>query len=182
MTLVAAHAFINCRISSEIKAQVRAVADRRGVTESRLLKDLLGRMLREAGVYVPAPPPERINRNARLTLRLRPEDQVRLIKRAAERGMPSATYVSLLVRFHLGEAAPLPRAEYLALRESVAELGAIGRNLNQIARSVNQGQSYEAPGGQELETMLRATVRLREHFKALLLANARSWSSAPTSA
>jgi hypothetical protein len=40
------------------------------------------------------------------------------------RGMASATYVSLLVRSHLHNAAPLPKAEYLALRQLILELSA----------------------------------------------------------
>ena len=53
--------------------------------------------------------------------------------------MRSATYVSVLVRSHLRNLTPLPKEELTALKRSVAELGAIGRNLNQIARGANQG-------------------------------------------
>jgi hypothetical protein len=50
--------------------------------------------------------------------------------------MPRSSY-----RSHLRGAAPLPKAEYLALTQSVAELATIGRNLDQIARVLNQGGS-----------------------------------------
>jgi Bacterial mobilisation protein (MobC)/RelB antitoxin len=181
MTPVPANAFIKCRVPSEIKARVRAVADRQGVTESQLVKDLLERILRDAGINPPTAPPERASRPARLYVRLRPEDHARLVKRAEDRQMPSATYVSLLVRSHLRGVAPLPKTEYLALRASVAELGAIGRNLNQIARSINAGGKPNLPGASELESMVRLAARLGKEFTALLIANERSWDLSPTS-
>ena len=51
-----------------------------------------------------------------------------LRERASARGMASATYVALLTRSHLRGAAPIPKAEFLALRQSVNELTAMGRN------------------------------------------------------
>jgi hypothetical protein len=47
--------------------------------------------------------------------------------------MAAATYMSVLARAHLRNLPPLPQDELLALKHTVAELGAIGRNLNQIA-------------------------------------------------
>lgn len=181
MTPVPSNAFINCRVPSEIKARVRAVADRQGLTESQLVKDLLERILRDAGMNLPTAPPGRVGRTARLYIRLRPEDHVRLVKRAEERRMPSATYVSLLVRSHLRGVAPLPKTEYLALRASVVELGAIGRNLNQIARSFNAGGKPNLPGTSELESMVRLAAQLGKQFTALLIANERSWDLSASS-
>ena len=89
--------------------------------------------------------------------------------------MPSATYVSVLVRSHLRNLAPLPKEELLALKRSVAELGAVGRNLNQIARALNQGGKYSGPGREDLKAMLRVAEGLRDHVKALLKANQISW-------
>jgi hypothetical protein len=89
--------------------------------------------------------------------------------------MPSATYVSVLVRSHLRNLAPLPKEELQALKRSVAELGAIGRNLNQIARAANQGGKPVGPGREDLKAMLRVAEGLRDHVKALLRVNQISW-------
>lgn len=70
---------------------------------------------------------------------------------------------------------PLPREELLALKRTVAELGAIGRNLNQIARAANQGERVDGRGPPDVQLMLRVCGALRDHVKALLLANLRSW-------
>src|SRR6516165_73508 len=135
-----ADAFIQCRVTPEMKALVRALAEREQITESALVKQLLQVVLRTAALQgVPNPEAlDRPNRDARLYVRLGPEDRQLLAGRATQRGMPSATYVSLLVRAHLRGLAPLPKEELLALRHSIAELKAVGRNLNQIARVLNQ--------------------------------------------
>lgn len=48
--------------------------------------------------------------------------------------MPTATYSSFPMRSHLRALAPLPDRELTALTMAIAELGAIGRNLNRVAR------------------------------------------------
>ena len=58
----------------------------------------------------------------------------------------------------------------------MAELAAIGRSLNQIARALNQGERLPAPGREELRVMLKVCVALRDHVKTLLVANMNSWS------
>ncbi len=64
----------------------------------------------------------------------------------------------------------------MALKQSVAELGAIGRNLNQIARAANLEERCGSIGRGELAAMLRVAEALRDHVKALLKANEASWS------
>jgi predicted DNA binding CopG/RHH family protein len=174
---VTADAFIICRVTSETKARVRALAEREGINESRLVKQLLDVVLRTSTLEErPAPTtPENMSRDARVNVRLAPEVWRLLRERARARGMPSATYVSSVVRTHLLGVAPLPKAEYLALKQSVVELTAIGRNLNQIARAMNQGGRPVLPGQAEVGAMLKVAEGLRDHFRALLSANVRSW-------
>jgi predicted DNA binding CopG/RHH family protein len=174
---VTADAFIICRVTSETKARVRALAEREGINESTLLKQLLDVVLRTS-TFEERPAlttPENMSRDARVNVRLAPEVWRMLRERARARGMPSATYVSSLVRTHLLGNAPLPKAEYLALKQSVVELTAIGRNLNQIARALNQGGRTALPGQAEVSAMLKVAEGLRDHFRGLLSANVRSW-------
>ena len=114
-------------------------------------------------------------RARRLTIRLRPDDQLLLRERASARGMAPATYVSVLVRSHLRSLAPLPKDELLALTRTIAELGGIGRNLNQMARAVNRGARVAEPGREHVAAMVRVCSALRDHVKELLSANLRSW-------
>jgi hypothetical protein len=174
--MVASH-FIAARVSSETKARLRALAEQRQVSESALLKRLLALTLDGAAELKLGSPGgvRRVARAARLYLRLQPDDQLLLAERAAARGMAAATYVSVLVRAHLRHLTPLPKDELLAFRRSIAELGAIGRNLNQIARTAQRGGSASGPRREDVVAMLRICTGLRDHFKATLLANLRSW-------
>jgi len=113
---------------------------------------------------------------SRLYLRLRREDRLLLHERAATRGMASATYVSVLVRSHLRAIVPLPKAELAALKQAVSELGAIGRNLNQITRAANQGARIAGPGRDEFKAILKVCEALRDHTKSLIKVNTASWA------
>jgi hypothetical protein len=173
---MAADAFIQCRVTPEIKALVRALARRDQITESALVKQLLEVVVRSsAAAGLSRLEPQRSPRDMRLYVRLDPNDRLLLNERAAARGMPAATYVAVLVRSHLRNLVPLPKQELLALKSAVAELGAIGRNLNQIARAMNQGQRVAGRGRAELRAMLQVGSALRDHVKALLAGNTKSW-------
>ena len=122
-------------------------------------------------------PVEPVAASGKMSLRLRPDDQLLLRERAMGRSMPTATYVSFLIRSHLRRLAPLPTAELVALKQSIAEIGAIGRNLNQIARSLNQGERNSGPSRADLQALLRALTGLRDHTKALVAVNLTSWEA-----
>jgi Bacterial mobilisation protein (MobC) len=117
----------------------------------------------------------RSNRDTRLYVRLDPNDRLLPKERAAARCVPPATYVAALVRSHLRGIRPLLKEERDALDCVVAELTAVGRNLNQVARALNRGLSV-APRPDEVQAMLRVCRALRDHVKALLAANEKSWS------
>lgn len=176
---MAAPPFIAARVSTEMKAHLRRLAERKQITESALVRQLLETVLGASADDGEADlaPPERVSRDARLSVRLAPDDRLLLAERAGARRMAAATYVSVLVRSHLRGLAPLPKEELMALKRSVAELGAIGRNLNQIARVANQEGRTPAIGPDQVRAMLKIGSGLRDHVKALLRANERSWSS-----
>jgi len=174
---MSADQFIAARVSSETKSQLRALAQRQQLSESALLKRLLETTLQVDDNRCPADSDQPLQgtRGARLYVRLRPVDQLLLAERAAARGMAAATYVSVLVRAHLRGLAPLPHEELLALKRSVAELGAIGRNLNQSVRAANQGAAGAAVGLERVYMMLKVCEAMRDHVKALIKANTVSW-------
>lgn len=174
---MARESLIRCRVSDEVKGLLQTIAAQRQITESALLRQLIETMVQMAtnAEIAEGAASKRAVRDARLYVRLAPEDRILLSDRATARGMPSATYVSVLVRSHLRNLTPLPKEELLALKRSVAELGVIGRNLNQIARAANQGVKPAGPGREDLKAMLRVAEGLRDHVKALLRANQISW-------
>jgi hypothetical protein len=140
-----------------------------------MLKRLVETMLQAGGGVEGVAADGRAVRVSRFSIRLRPDDQILLRERAAARGLPAATYVSVLTRAHLRSLSPLPKAELLALRRTVSELGSIGRNLNQIARAANQDERTGGPSREDLRAILRVCEGLRGHVKGLLSANIKSW-------
>jgi hypothetical protein len=162
-------------VNHETKTRFAAVARHQGLSDSALLKRLIDTMLQAGNAADGAATGGRVVRPSRFSIRLRPDDQLLLRERAAARGMPAATYVSVLTRAHLRSLSPLPKEELLALRRTVSELGSIGRNLNQIARAANQGERTSGPSREDLRAILRVCEGLRDHVKGLLSANIKSW-------
>jgi len=172
-----AHPLIAARVSPETKSRLQAIAQAHEISESALLKRLIeNAVLEPAGATAAtvAQPVEPIARGARLYVRLRPDDHLLLRERAHGRGMAAATYASFLLRAHLRAVTPMPERELAELKRSVAALGAIGRNLNNLARAANQGR-VTGPSIGDLQQLLRACEALREHVKGMVNANRDSW-------
>ena len=177
ITLMTADAYITCRVSSEAKAQVRALAQREGTNESALVRQLLEHALRAASLKgTPMPElPESASDGIRLNLSFGPHIAGLIRARSRERGMASATYVSSLVRTHLTNGAPLSAAEYLAVKQVVVELSTIRRRLKELVRTMSQGGKSPSPGTAEVRETLRVAEALRDHVKSLVSANTRAW-------
>ncbi|MGH8251009.1 MAG: hypothetical protein ACREVI_10005 [Steroidobacteraceae bacterium] len=158
--MVASH-FIAARVSPETKARLKTLAEQRQLSESALIR-LLELTLDGAADPKLGNPcgARRVARAARLYLRLRPDDQLLMAERAAARDMAAVTYVSVLVRAHPRHLTPLPKDELVGFRRSISELGAIGRNLNQIAHTVQRGGSASGPQREDVVAMLRVCTGL----------------------
>jgi len=123
--------FIAARVTPEMKSLLRDLAEREQKTESAVVRQLLQVVLRTSTVGgITRPNESKANREIRLSVRLDPNDGLLLKERAAARCVPPATYVAALVRSHLRGIAPLLKEDRLALDRVVAELTAVGRNLN----------------------------------------------------
>jgi predicted DNA binding CopG/RHH family protein len=163
-------------LSNEAKQRFASAAARQSLSESALLKRLVEQMLASAEIGDVAEAVAPLDRrDARLTVRLVPEDRALLRERAAARTMPVATYVSVLVRSHLRGLAPLPDRELSSLQAAVRELAAIGRSLNTMARLLQQDARQAVPGRQEVLAMLRICEALRDYVRAFIKANLISW-------
>ena len=154
---MAAEAFIQCRVSPTTKAALRVAAERQQLTESALLKRMLDLVLNSAGApdSVAATVTDQPARQARLYVRLTASDHQLLLERATARCLAPTTYASNLLRAHLRTLTPIPEAELRAIRQSTRELAAVGRNLNQIARTTHQGDSGAGVSRNELRGLLK---------------------------
>jgi hypothetical protein len=182
-------------VSPEMKLQAKVVADREFLSEAAWLKRLVIREIRtrnsesdaendlmepESILEPTRPAPGNNGAGKPMLVRLTAEDRLLLDARAEARGMRPATYASVLLRSHLRQLPPLPKDELLALKRSVAELGSIGRNINQIARAVSGGGEVPGSVRSEFPAMLRICSALRDNTKALLNANLASWAAGHT--
>jgi predicted DNA binding CopG/RHH family protein len=174
-----ADSLITARVTSEMKERFRAIACYQGLSESTLLKRLVNTALLTTAAVRPQAPEsiEPVAVGGKISVRLRTDDLLLLRERAKARAMPMSTYVSLLIRSHLRSVTPLPTAELDVLKRSVAEIGAIGRNLNQIARAVHQGEGSSGASKADLQALLRALNGMRVHIKSLVNSNLESWRS-----
>jgi hypothetical protein len=168
---------LRTRVPATTHTVVEAIARQQQLTESAWLRRLIETTLQSSGVVLPAESEDEPPRQARLTIRLLPDDQALLHARARARGMPTATYASVVIRSHLRGVAPLPTVERALLNQSIGQLGAIGRNLNQLARLANQGRKDVGPSREDLRTLLRACEALRNHVRQIVDANLRSWEA-----
>jgi len=177
--LMTSNTHLQTWVSREFKEHFARVAKAQGLSESALLRRLLKNMV------VPAREPddleitpvEELPSTRRVSVRLRADDLLLLRERAKGRGLPASTYISYLVRSHLTAQTPLPTQELAVLKRLVAELGAIGRNINQIARAVNQQQWSSGPDPAVLSEVFRVLTATRAQIKALINANLASWDS-----
>ena len=183
---------LKAHVSSDIKVQAKAIAESELLSEAAWLKRIVLKEIRTAahGHLAPHQPcqaagPSHRGKSSRhvgtcgkpVYVRLNQEDRLLLDARAAARSMRPATYISVLTRSHLRVLTPLPKEELLALRRSIGELAAIGRNLNQIARVANEGGRLPASAREEFRAMLKVCEALRDSTKALIKANVTSWST-----
>lgn len=175
----------------EMKRRVHELAEQQFITESVWLRQVVAAALLDAA---PNDTPARCavptvhtayrnelaaaggegRREVRMSIRMRAEDRLLLQERAEARSMRSCTYVSVLVRAHLRHLAPLPKDELLALKQCIAELGAIARNLNLLAHAANS-VDRAGPAREDLLAMLKVCEAVRANVKALIKANVNAW-------
>jgi hypothetical protein len=176
---MAASSTIGCRVTTEKKERLRALAHRHRLTESTLLMQLIDVALLQD--YTPQTEASDrcgpIPRGARLYVRLRPDDHLILRERGVARRMSAATYAAMVLAAHLHAQTPLPAEELRALMESVSHLGAIRRYLRCLVHSIREDGEPAGPRRSELVAMLSASTALRNHIKALIKANQASWET-----
>jgi hypothetical protein len=166
-------------VQADTKARFRALAAGYGLTESALLKTLIDRAIeaRPPAVGEESMAVRDAARGERLYVRLYRDDRQLLAERAAARGMPSATYLAVLARAHLRHLNPLPEIERKLFAQGVATVSAIGRNLNQIARRVNQGEAPNGPSRHDLALFIEVCTLMAENLKSTLKINQASWEA-----
>ncbi|MBB3260381.1 antitoxin component of RelBE/YafQ-DinJ toxin-antitoxin module [Paraburkholderia bannensis] len=130
---------IRARVSRETKLKFAAAAQRHGCrSEAQLLRLMLDKVLQTEEMKS-ALPPTRKSRNAgtQVNVLLTFEEHQLLTAAATGEGLRRTEWIVKLIRATLLRQPQFNRTEVDALAESSRQLAAIGRNLNQIARTLN---------------------------------------------
>ena len=105
-------------------------------------------------------------------------------QRAEQLDFKLAGWVSYMVQSAVMREPVLTNRELEAVREANRDLAAVGRNLNQIARAINEevasGRKLTASGLlrlQKLQEVNDSVVELREKINQLVTARNRAWGN-----
>lgn len=167
--------------STEQKGRFAALAESRGVSESKLLGLLIETVLAENPVRRSAParskPVELEDASDRLTIRLRPGDSAALERRATARGLKPSSYLAALTRAHLGAGSVLTPRELQALERSLAQVSATNRLLHQIESGLRQQGVADRALLAELRQVKAAVVDAVDASRALVKSAVESWEA-----
>lgn len=168
---------ITARPSPEEKARFALIARHVGLSESALALRAIRVLLDRDEQWLARQPDVKsahVAASDRITIRLRPGDGLAVIRRATERGMKPATYISALVRAHIASNPPLPAAELNALKTSITVLAGLGTLLANMSRngipSGPQGEIYQKAIGRSRAEVAALEQRIVDLTKAALIA------------
>ena len=114
-------------------------------------------------------------KTSRKELRLKPSLMKAINEKAAQIGMkPNQYIISVLTANVTKDSIFFSQEEALKLGESNSQLLAIGRNLNQMTKNMNQGiyESYDREFVERVHQLVKAQVR---HVFTLLERNKKRW-------
>lgn len=171
-------AYLTTRIDSEIKAAFRKLAMKKGMKESELLRQLILSQLGETPLEKIAEPDSKKLDLERMTVRM-PLFLLEAVEASAKiRGMVPSRWITALVQSNLMGQPVMTDAELLELKASNRELAAIGRNINQIARAINNAfYETERLRLNKLSEISQAISENREAIRALVKASQNAWEA-----
>lgn len=171
---------LQARVDASTEAGFAALAARRGKSSSELLRAIVAREL--AGGPGPRQDIEDIEadpENAdirRMTIRIPAFVHEAVVARSAMYGMKPSKWVSALVQSSVARMPVFADKELEALEASNRELFAIGRNINQMARVLNEAHFKTEQVRIEKLAELAAYIRkTRDSIRGLIRASRGVW-------
>lgn len=154
--------------TDDTKAAFHALAQRHGLTESALLRQIVAAVLSDEKVKSSGPElfaGSRGGRTGQLRLRLREQEVARIRELAEPAGQSAQAWVVAMLRQRLESAVPFAKAELQELREAIRAIGPIGRNLNTITYQLLRTDQY-ALRAQEIAALTQAVEAMRQAITA----------------
>jgi hypothetical protein len=171
---------VTARPSAEEKARFQLLARHVGMSESALALRAIRTLLSRDEPWLARQPDlkwDHVAASDRITIRLRPGDGLEVIRRATERDMKPATYISALVRAHITANPPLAAGEVNALKTAIVVLANLGTMLAKTSRdgipSGPQGEVY----GEVLRRTRREIAVLERRIVDLTKAALIAWET-----
>jgi hypothetical protein len=96
-------------------------------------------------------------------------------KRAKARGMAPSRWIASLVQSNVTRLPVLTEDELAAVLAANRELAAIGRNINQIARTLNE--TFHETERVRLDTLADVIADNRQAIRELVRASKQAWAS-----
>jgi predicted DNA binding CopG/RHH family protein len=167
-------------VEPETKIRFQAMAKARGLSESELLRALVLAVDQEEGVLDMQPVKPELDKldQERITVRMPRFLMEAVNARGRLKGMAPSRFITAMIQSNLTKQPVMTGEELNALQETNRELVAIGRNLNQIARSLN-GNFYETErikldSLRELKQVINKNV---DEIRNLVRASNNSWNA-----
>lgn len=171
------------RTDEETKKAFRAVAKKRGITESKLLDELIASAIRaKPGAQIaddpePVKPTAESIEPARINIRLPAFLLDGAKQRAESKAMSTNRWVVALLQTHLTQKPVMTDYQVAMLKGSGRELAAIGRNMNQIARALHESSHETDRMKLKLLEDLAAEIKVnRQMISDLVRASLHAWS------
>lgn len=177
---------VRARLKPELHKRFEALRLAEGLSESELLQRAVqnelegsGRPARSAPAHIAKLPAagEGVE-TTRLTVRLPAFVREAAAKRAAARSLRVTPWVAALVQSHVAATPVLTEAELQVVEASNRELAAIGRNINQIARALNEAHfETERVRLDRLAELSEKIESTREAIRGLVRASRNAWGA-----
>lgn len=167
---------IKTTVDSEIRDSFKIVADSKGLTEAALFRQIVLDYLGSKPITAAVQEPEEVQEYKRLSVYLPFFLHKAVATRAKSNGIKSSTWVANLIQSNLTQRPVMLHNEIGALNSSNRELAAVGRNINQIAKALN-----ERPGDASVlnrsyfDALLVAVGKNRNAIRSLLRSSQRAW-------
>jgi predicted DNA binding CopG/RHH family protein len=168
---------LKTRVSEETKADFIKLAENHGLTESELLRLIITTALSNQEPQITPKEKEIDIEITELKIRL-PKFLIEQAKaKAKTQGMATTRWIKSLVQSNLIQPPVLTDSAIIALKETYRELAAVGNNLNQIARKLNESIfKIEMVKIEKLEEVKKEVKSVRAAIDELIKVSRNGWS------
>jgi len=159
------------------KTRFRSMAKARGLSESELLRAVILAVTGEDGdADQPIEPDVERADTTRMTVRMPRFLMEAATARGKVKGMAPSRWVAALVQSNLTRQPVMTDDELAGLHAANRELAAVGRNINQIARILNEAfHEAERIKIEHLAQLRNTIAEQRAAVRALVQASQKSW-------